>query len=254
MISVSVLRVESPESRVLDGIDLELSSGRVLGVYGPNGSGKSSLLRVLAGESRLPVEGGVRIDGATVGPGLSPAERCRKVLRLGSEFHSPFGVRVRELFELALEARHGPGSGSRIQERIATIAETLGILDLLSRDFETLSDGQKQWVMFGRGLLQEPSVLLLDETFSKLDLDRLIRARDLIRERTAAGATFVMVSHDLHFLTSVSDELLFLKSGRILARGAAHALLSTSVFEALFPGASLRILIDPVTGERRVLY
>ena len=189
-----------------------------------------------------------------MGPELHPAERCRKVLRLGSEFHSPFGVRVRELYELALEAQRRPESRMRIQERIATIAETLGVLDLLSRDFETLSDGQKQWVMFGRGLLQEPSVLLLDETFSKLDLDRLIRARDLIRERIRRGATFVLVSHDLHFLTSVSDELLFLKSGKMLARGPASELLSPSVFEALFPGTALRVLVDPVTGERRVIY
>jgi iron complex transport system ATP-binding protein len=254
MISVKGLRIDSTDFRVLDGIDLELPAGRVLGVYGPNGSGKSSLLRALSGESRLSLEGVVRIDGVVMDSDLDPAERCRKVLRLGSEFHSPFGVRVRELYELALEARRGPEPGTRIHERMVAVAESLGVLDLLSRDFETLSDGQKQWVMFGRGLLQEPAVLLLDETFSKLDLDRLIRARDLIREQAGLGTTFVIVSHDLHFLTSASDELLLLRSGRILARGPARELLSTEVLGELYPGTSLRVLTDPLTGERRIVY
>lgn len=167
MIRVSGLSVEVSGRNLLSEVGFEVGTGAAIGVYGPNGAGKSTLLKVLAGTLPLDHSGKVEIDGMEIAPSLDPAVRCKKVLRLGSDFHSSFGVRVFELFELA--SRVGAGKGP-----VREVSEELGLGELWSRDFRTLSDGEKQWVMFGRALVQDPRVLILDETFSKLDLDRLV--------------------------------------------------------------------------------
>ncbi len=244
MIHLNGVTVSTQNRVLLSQIGFHAPQGTVLGVYGPNGAGKSTLLRAMAGVLDLGHSGRIEIDGLEISPRIDPSERCRKILRLGSDFHSSFGVRVGELFELAARTR-GRSEG------VASVLERLGLTGWVSRDFGDLSDGQKQWVMFGRALIQDPKVLVLDETFSKLDLDRLAAAKVLIRERADTGGVVVIASHDLNRLATWSDRLLLLASGRTVAEGPVGEVFNGENLKKMYPESDLEI--DP-EGRMSVRY
>jgi ABC-type cobalamin/Fe3+-siderophores transport system ATPase subunit len=244
MIRLNGVTVTARKQVLLSEVGFQVPEGLVFGVYGPNGAGKSTLLRALAGVLDLDHSGSIQIDGVEISSRMDPSERCRKVLRLGSDFHSSFGVRVGDLFKLAVR------SGGRA-ELVSDIINRLGLADWISRDFGSLSDGQKQWVMFGRALVQDPRVLVLDETFSKLDLDRLMAAGELIRRRVDSGGVVVVASHDLNRLVTWSDRLLLLGSGRIVAEGPVTDVFTSENLKKIYPNSSLEI--DP-QGRLSVKY
>jgi iron complex transport system ATP-binding protein len=259
MIRVSRLEVKSPSGgRLLEASDLDVPERSVLGVYGPNGSGKSSLLRAIAGESADVIRHGeVMIDGIPIELLREPSDRIKRVMYLGSDFRSPFQLTVRDLLELGIESASGrmwPGINSSEIDRISNVVESLELLSFMPRTFQTLSDGEKQLVMFARALVQAPKVLILDETFSKLDLDRLISVTKIIRAWTACGMTFLISSHDLNFLSEISDQMVFLKKGRIIAGGPVDSVLNESNLRELFTRVAPHVVTSPETGKRKILY
>jgi iron complex transport system ATP-binding protein len=250
LISTTALAAFAPSGKpILEAIDLNLAKGQTLGVYGPNGSGKSTLLRALAGVSRgRRLQGEVRIDGVTVDQNLEAMERARRVLYFGSDFIAPFELEVRELFDLGAEVMN------RTHGEVSEVVERLGLKTFLSRDFKTLSDCEKQLMMFARALIQKPEVLVFDESFSKLDLDKLILVGKTIRWYSAKGSTIIVASHDLNFLTETADEFLFLNAGKKVAFGNVSLVLNSTTMELLYPELALHVVVSPETGRLKILY
>jgi len=250
MIKVTSLTVQTAESRELvSSVSLVLDQGKTLGVYGPNGSGKSTLLRALAGVSRVrSLQGEVWINHLRITPGMDARERVRQVIYLGSDFETPFELKVHELLEF----------GARVENRspseIAEVVERLRIEQFLNRDFKSLSDGEKQLMMFARALIQRPRVIIFDESFSKLDLDKLILVAKTLRSHVARGYCVVVASHDLNFITEFADMLLFLKSGKKIAGGSVSHAFNRATLEELYPEVALQIVTSPETGRMKVLY
>ncbi|NDG85673.1 MAG: ABC transporter ATP-binding protein [Proteobacteria bacterium] len=265
MIRARGVSVSIPGGRsILEPLDFELGEsggqsagkGSVLGVFGPNGSGKSTLLRAISGHpGGGVVSGEVRIHGEPVGRRTPARERARRVIYLGSDFRAPFGLKVLDLFEIGVRA-DSTGWNPEVKpaelERIWNVVETLGIADFLPRIFQTLSDGERQLMMFARGLIQAPRALVLDETFSKLDLDRLIAVSGIIRGWVGCGMDFVIASHDLNFLSEVSDRLLLLKKGRKIAEGPVGEVISEENLAELFQRARPRIVTE--SGRKKIVY
>jgi iron complex transport system ATP-binding protein len=258
MIHASRLSVAYPGGlTVLEPIDMMVESETVLGVYGPNGSGKSTLLRALSGRNEGGwIQGEVRVAGVPIQRGGPARERASKIVYLGSDFRAPFDLSVRDLFEMGVEScsnRLWPGITRQEREKIAGVVEALQIHDFLGRSFQTLSDGEKQLMMFARGLMQAPKVLVLDETFSKLDLDRLMLVAGILRAWAMSGMAFVIASHDLNFLSEVSDQLLFLKKGRAVAQGPADQVLQDANLRVLFERAVPQVVVAG-SGKKKIVY
>ncbi|MBC7396439.1 MAG: ABC transporter ATP-binding protein [Bdellovibrionales bacterium] len=250
-----MIAVRDFNATVKDGLALvshvtfDLAQGKVLGVYGPNGAGKSTLLRAISGVARTHAfSGEVTLGLKPLASLKNPQERVHQILYLSSDFHAPFNLSVRELFQM------GADTGGKPQGRIIEIVEACKLSDFVSRDFSTLSDGEKQLVMFARVLIQGPLIAVLDESFSKLDLDKLILVTRLIRKATSEGMTFVIAAHDLNFLSEVADDLLFLKNGKMLAHGPVMTVLTGTMLEALYPDIALQVVRSPETGKFKVLY
>jgi iron complex transport system ATP-binding protein len=249
-----MIRVQSLTATTLDGqellsdINLNLAQGQTLGVYGPNGSGKSTLLRAISGVSRARnLLGLVQVAENSV-DSFTAIERAHKIIYLGSDFNSPFELKVRELFELGAQVLNRP------QGNISEVVEYLSIQNFLNRDFNSLSDGEKQLMMFARALIQRPEVIVFDESFSKLDLDKLILVAKAVRHYSALGLTTIIASHDLNFLSESADEFLFLKSGKKIASGNVTQVLNETNLELLYPGLSLHVVVSPDTGRFKILY
>jgi iron complex transport system ATP-binding protein len=248
-LSAKVSRDSTSDLEILSPVSFEVASGQVLGVYGPNGSGKSTLLRAMSGVSLgRTLSGDVSIAQVQIDENLSVRERVSRVLYLGSDFRTPFELTVRDLFELGAEVMN------RSHGEISSVVESLGISAFLNRHFNSLSDGEKQLMMFARVLIQKPQVLIFDESFSKLDLDRLVQVAKTLRAECANGLTAVIASHDLNFLTECADSLLFLKNGKKIAEGIPSESLNRVTLEMLYPDLALHVVVSPETGRFKILY
>ena len=246
--SVRKLQVQTMEGKMLlHSTEFELDRGKVVGVYGPNGSGKTSLLRALAGVNRNFQVGEVWVDQMQITAAQKPEHRVQKILYLGSDYPSPFEIKVRDLMDLGYEFSDHP-------QNVEEITTELGIKTLNSRIVSTLSDGEKQWVMFARALIQNPQVLVLDESFSKLDLDRLLHAARIIRKQSERGMTMVAASHDLNFISEISDRLIFMQNGRVLHQGEVKEVMNPFFLEKLYPDLQLQVVKSPNSGKEKIIY
>lgn len=208
-----LLRVENlsfgyGDEAVLNSVSLDVERGDTLSIQGVSGSGKTTLLKVIAG-LETPDGGSVELAGADIS-GQSPQERDVVYLyqepllfpHLSVYENIAFGLQLRDVDEGRLEAR------------VTGLIERLGLDGLEGRRPDQLSGGQQQRVAFGRALIVNPSVLLLDEPFASLDrgtrgdMQRLFK--DVVHER---DITSLFVTHDVKEAIVMGDRIARLENG-----------------------------------------
>ncbi|GAB3595882.1 ABC transporter ATP-binding protein [Microbacterium tumbae] len=199
----------------VDDIDLSIPAGRLTTLLGPSGCGKTTTLRMLAGYTR-PTSGRILIDGedATTAP---PEKRG-----LGMVFQSyalfPH-MTVADNVGYGLKLR-GVTRAER-QARVAESLELVGLGHLAERKPRALSGGQQQRVALARAIAIRPRLLLLDEPLSNLDARLRVQMRAEIRRiQHETGLTVVLVTHDQDEALEMSDEMVLMRSGRIMQQGA----------------------------------
>lgn len=204
---------------VLDGIDLAVADGEVLGVLGPSGSGKSTLLRVVAGLER-PSRGRVRLGGVDV----TDVPPHRRGVGLMFQDHALFPHRdVAGNVGFGLRVRGA--ERSMVAARVAETLELVGLSGFERRAVASLSGGERQRVALARALAPEPEVLLLDEPLGSLD--RALRERlldDLVAVLDRAGVTVIHVTHDRAEAFAGADRVALLRGGRLVQVGTPNDL------------------------------
>ena len=220
MLEINAAAVLYGEHRVVDGIDLNVAAGEVVGLLGPSGAGKSTLLRAIVGLVELDA-GRVQLDGRDLA-GV-PVHRRGIGLMLQDGLLFPhrdvagnvaFGLRMQGV-EREL-ARH----------RVGEVLELVGLAGYGDRAVGTLSGGQQQRVALARSLAPSPQVLLLDEPFGALDL--VLRSRlveDIQRLVRDLGITVVSVSHDRQEAFTWCDRVAVMDAGRLVQTAAPMSML-----------------------------
>ncbi|RLJ92722.1 ABC-2 type transport system ATP-binding protein [Paracidovorax citrulli] len=201
------------------GLDLEVDSGRCLGLIGHNGAGKTTSLCMLAGLV-VPTCGTATILGKNIAK--RPKDVLARINFMSAYMDLPGGLKVREL--LLLFARlYGL---DRVRERVEQSMNDFGIDPSLGGRFvNTLSAGQRAKVLLAKGFVNAPQVVLLDEPTAALDpvSARSVRA-SIANAKRIGGTTIVLASHNMRDIGELCDEVLFIARGRVVAYGAPEVL------------------------------
>ena len=193
--------------RGIEGLDLEVRTGEVLGFLGPNGAGKTTTIRLLLDFLR-PTRGQVSVLG--LDPRRDKATLHRQIGYLPGELAFPGRERASDLLRFLGEARGGVG-----WSQVTDLADRLE-LDL-SRPVRTMSKGNKQKVGLVQAFMHRPALLVLDEPTSGLDPLMQHEFLAMVREARADGRTIFMSSHVLAEVQQVADRVAIVRDGRLAA-------------------------------------
>lgn len=230
------VRVRGSGRILLDDVTVHASPGRVTALVGPNGAGKSTLLAALSGD-RAPEAGQVFFDGADLhAVPTRDRARLRAVLPQSHQATVPFTAGE------VIEFGRSPWGEPDPELRRRVIANC-DVEHLLDRPVTVLSGGELARVHCARVLMQDTPILLLDEPTAALDLRHAESMLRVIGDRARAGATVVVVLHDLAAAAAHADDVIVLDAGRVVAAGTPAETLTAELIGEVY-GLDVEVLAD----------
>ena len=204
---------------VLRGINLEVYPGQVIGYIGPNGAGKSTTIKILCG--LIPdFEGEVLIKGIDIKKDPLAVKRIIGYVPEIAELYEvltplEFLGFIGDLYEM---------DGKIAEDRIVKMLTAFGLEKNINQRMDSFSKGMRQKVLIMSGLLNNPDILILDEPLSGLDANSVILIKDLIEKLAKDGKTIFYSSHMMDIVEKVSDRIVLIDQGKILANGSFEEL------------------------------
>jgi branched-chain amino acid transport system ATP-binding protein len=231
--------------RAVDGVSLDLEGGRLTGIIGPNGAGKTTLVQLLTGRL-LPDEGRVLFQGDDI-TRLSADERVRRHLCRTFQVVDVFPrLSVLQNVQIARITRHrrnmrffGPAAREAVDEVERALRE-VGLWELRERPAEQLSHGQQRRLDLAVTLATEPRLCFLDEPTSGVSPRERGQMLELIRGlATARETTFVIIEHDMELVFDLSDWIVVMHRGRVLAEGTPEEIQANREVQEIYLGEEL---------------
>lgn len=244
-------RVQGNE--VLKSISLSFQPGGFYGIIGPNGVGKSTLLQIIAGTSP-PSAGTVRLNGEAMSE-IPRKHLARTLAVLQQGGLPPAGFTVREVVGMGRFPYQGWLGGE--EEDPAPIVdealEAMGLTELQQRRLIQLSGGERQRVALAKLMVQQPSILLLDEPTTYLDIGFQIALLDIVKEwQRNKNLLVIAVLHDLNLAALYCDQLIALHDGRVASKGEPEDVLTGELIRELY-GTGATIVSHPLTGAPQIM-
>ena len=218
---VKVYRSRKSEVRALDGADLEVQEGTVLGLLGPNGAGKTTTVRILATLLRADA-GRATVAGLDV---AREAQAVRKLIGLSGQYAAvDENLTGRE--NLWLFGRLYQLPSSEASRRADELLERFALEDAADRVAKTYSGGMRRRLDLAAALIGQPRLLFLDEPTTGLDPRSRLAMWDVIRSQVREGNTLLLTTQYLEEADELADDIVVVDHGRIIARGTADELKS----------------------------
>jgi ABC-2 type transport system ATP-binding protein len=228
-------------------VNFRVPPGTVLGLLGPNGSGKSTTVGMLTGLLE-PSGGSVLLDGGDIRVdlvdykrrlGYVPEEAQLYTWMSGAEYLS-FGARLRGLSRAAAE------------RRIDALLAVFGLQTDKDAPMSAYSKGMRQKILLSAALVHNPSIVILDEPCSGLDVGATLVIRSLIKRLASGGRIVIYSSHELEMVERVCSEVLILREGRVAAHATTAAVreqVNAASLEDAFRALVFTTDVDAVAGE-----
>lgn len=210
-LSIAGLRKRYARTTALDGVDLEVQPGQLVGLLGPNGAGKSTLTKIACGLVR-PSDGSVTVAGHRAGSAAARAVTGY----LAELFRFPGWASADEVLQLHQRLARSPGDEGERAELLARV----GLSEARHRRVEEMSKGMQQRLGIAQALIGTPQLVLLDEPTSALDPAGRRLVRDLLVDLRERGVAVLLNSHLLGEVELVCDHVAIIARGRTVARGA----------------------------------
>ena len=225
ILSVQELTVSFDGFKAVDALSLSVERNELRVIIGPNGAGKTTLLDMICGKTK-PTSGQVIFNGLDL-----TRMNEHQIVRagVGRKFQTPSvyeDLTVFENLEISLPRMHGLYQSltfrrtKNVVERIEAMAEQVFLVERLKHRAGQLSHGQKQWLEIGMLLMQEPTLLLLDEPVAGMSPREREQTGDLL-SRIAVGKSVVVIEHDMDFVKRIAHKVTVLHQGRLLSEGSA---------------------------------
>ena len=223
--------------RVLTDVNLRIMPGDFVGLLGPSGSGKTTLLRTILGAAKV-FKGEVSVNGASAGKRRSQAGYVPQLETIDWNFP----VTVEEVVMMGCTRRNPlfPWHRGQDREMAHEMMERLGISNLRRRHIRELSGGQQQRVFLARALVSSPTLLLLDEPTSGVDIKTRDEVMHLLHDLNHQGITVVMTTHEINAVAAHLPWLVCL-NGHILAEGPPGQVISPEILRMTY-GAEMPVI------------
>nr|WP_239589465.1 urea ABC transporter ATP-binding protein UrtD [Metabacillus crassostreae] len=229
--------------KALQGVDLDVQNKEVLFLIGPNGAGKTTLLDCICGKTRAS-NGQILFEDKIE---LSKLPE-QKIVQEGiaRKFQAPsifLHLTPFENLEIAMKQKKSLLSillakMTRVQqEKIEAILKKVGLFECRHILAGSLSHGQKQWLEIGMQLIQEPTLLLLDEPIAGMSGDERTKTGELIKE-IAKDCTVVVVEHDMEFVRNFSSKVVVMHEGKVLCQGSMKDIQENEEVKNVYLGRS----------------
>lgn len=218
-LSVSYTNPKTKETTpALKGISYVFKEGKMTAILGPSGSGKTTLLKAIA--NILPYSGEILFDG----------EERSSLLSLSYVSQEYVLYPMMTVFDnIAFPLKSLGASKKEIVEEVSYISSLLDMRYLWGRKPKELSGGQKQKVALARAMVKHPSLYLFDEPFSNVDMVARLEERELLKKVINMDmATSIYVTHDVNEAFLLSDEIIVLNEGKIIASGDKATLMKSN--------------------------
>jgi branched-chain amino acid transport system ATP-binding protein len=207
----------------LQGVDLTVSAGEIVGIIGPNGAGKSTLFNCLAGEL-TPTAGTVRFDGADV-TSTSPEAHARRGMARTFQIPATFpDLTILDNVMVGAFLRHRRAGDAR--EAAMRVLDVAGLARVAHLRAATLGTPGRKRLEIARALATEPRLLLLDEALAGLTPAEIRQAIDLVRDIHRRGVTLVIVEHVMEVILALTQRIIVLNHGEVIASGAPEDVVS----------------------------
>ena len=215
MIQISQLHKKFGKLIVLDGLDLQITSGGIFAILGPNGSGKTTLIKSILGMV-IPNSGEIKINEQSV---LKKWKYRNKINYLPQIANFPANLTVKELIAMVKNLRPKESKDS-------DLIELFSLEPFLDKKLGNLSGGTKQKVNIVLTFMFDSSLIILDEPTTGLDPISLIHLKEIIQKEKSKGKTILITTHIMSFVEEVADEIVFLLDGEIYFKGSTKNLKS----------------------------
>lgn len=222
IISIRGLRKNYDQKQVLKGIDLDVPPGQVIGYIGPNGAGKSTTVKILIG-LLSDFEGSVHILGQDLRTDILSIKSKIGYVPENAEIYDV----LTPMEYLSFVGKLYQMEDALIEERAERMLQAFGLLENKNQRMDAFSKGMRQKVLIISGLLHDPQILILDEPLSGLDANAVIIVKEIMALLKKEGKTIFYCSHMMDVVEKVSDRIVLINEGNIVADGTFEQLKQT---------------------------
>ncbi|HHZ00153.1 MAG TPA: ABC transporter ATP-binding protein [Sedimentibacter sp.] len=232
----SLLKVDKAVKRfggitAVDGVELEVKEGQVVGLIGPNGSGKTTVLNVITGVYK-PEEGKIIFNGEEI-QGMAPHTIVEKGIGrtfqnirlinsqtvfdnvwLGHHVNSKLNI-----FDIILKTRREKEELKQVREEIEEVLDFIGLLSIKDEYIGNIPYGQKKILEIGRALMAKPKLLLLDEPAAGLNNTESRELVQIVKKINQKGISILLIEHEMEFVQGLAERVYVLDHGKKIAEG-----------------------------------
>ncbi len=207
------------ETRALDGLDLDVRQGTILGLLGPNGAGKTTTVRVLTTLLR-PDQGSARVAGHDL---MTQASEVRRHIGLTGQY-AALDEYLTGRANLIMIGQLGRLSSREAKARTTDLLARFSLTDAADRGVKTYSGGMRRRLDLAASLINRPEILFLDEPTTGLDLPSRMATWDAVRELAADGTTVLLTTQHLEEADQLASRIAVVARGKVLAEGTPAGL------------------------------